>query len=319
MITQKTLRNEIRASGIGLHTGRKSRIAIRPAPPSTGISFVRKDLCNPDLIPASVDSVVDSTLSTTIGAGDVTISTIEHLMAAFAGLGVDNALVEVEGEEIPIMDGSAAPFVFLIQSAGLVDQPVAKRFIKIHRELGIQDVRSDVHVELQPSDDFCVRFQIEYEHPVFSNHVDYAAVDFSQTAFINEISRARTFGFLADFERLKSMNLARGGSFDNTLVIGENSLLNEAGLRLKDEFVKHKILDAIGDLFLLGHNLIGTFVGHRSGHRTNYELVKSLVDSPNSWEYVTFENYTELPVGYRANYDEPSEPADDAKSVAVAA
>lgn len=317
MITQKTLRNEIRASGIGLHTGRKSQIAIRPAPPNTGISFVRKDLCNAGLISATVDSVVDTTLSTTIGEGDVTISTIEHLMAALAGLGVDNALIEVDGEEIPIMDGSAAPFVFLIQSAGLVDQPVAKRFIKIHRKVGIQDTRSDVYVELHPSDDFCVRFRIEYEHPVFTNHVDYAAVEFSQTAFINEISRARTFGFLADYERLKSMNLARGGSFDNTLVIGENSLLNEAGLRLKDEFVKHKILDAIGDLFLLGHNLIGTFVGHRSGHRTNYELVKSLVNSPNSWQYVTFEDCSELPLGYRANYDES--PATQTESMAVAA
>lgn len=261
--------------------------------------------------------MVETTLSTTIGAGDVTISTIEHLMAAFAGLGVDNALIEVDGEEIPIMDGSAAPFVFLIQSAGLVDQPVAKRFIKIRRQVGIQDTQTDVHVELQPSDDFCMRFRIEYEHPVFANHVDYAAVDFSQTAFINEISRARTFGFLADYERLKGMNLVRGGSFDNTLVIGEHSLLNKAGLRLKDEFVKHKMLDAIGDLFLLGHNLIGTFIGHRSGHRTNYELVKSIVDSPNSWEYVTFENCSELPLGYRANYDESH--ATQTESVAVAA
>ena len=317
MITQKTLRNEIRASGIGLHTGHKSHIAIRPAPPNTGISFVRTDVCNAEVITASVDSVVDSTLSTTIGDGDITISTIEHLMAAFAGLGVDNALIEVDGEEIPIMDGSAAPFVFLIQSAGLVDQPVAKRFIKIHREVGVQDARSDVHVELQPSNDFCVRFRIEYEHPVFTNHADYAAVDFSQTTFINEISRARTFGFLADYERLRAMNLVRGGSFENTLVIGEKSLLNEAGLRLKDEFVKHKILDAIGDLFLLGHNLIGTFVGHRSGHRTNYELVKSLVASPNSWDYVTFEDCSELPLGYRANYDEG--PSTQAESVAVVA
>ena len=317
MITQKTLRNEIRASGIGLHTGRESRIAIRPAPPNAGISFVRTDLCNSDVITATVDSVVDTTLSTTIGMGNVTISTIEHLMAAFAGLGVDNALVEVEGEEIPIMDGSAAPFVFLIQSAGLVDQPVAKRFIKIHRELRIQDSQSDVRVELQPSDEFCVRFRIEYEHPVFSNHVDYADVDFSQTTFINEVSRARTFGFLADYERLKSMNLARGGSFDNTLVIGEKTLLNKAGLRLKDEFVKHKILDAIGDLFLLGHNLIGTFVGHRSGHRTNYELVKSLIASPNSWEYVTFEDCSELPLGYRANYDDS--PTIQTEAMAVAA
>ena len=238
-------------------------------------------------------------------------------MAAFAGLGVDNALVEVDGEEIPIMDGSAAPFVFLIQSAGLVDQPVPKRFIKIRREVGIQDTQSDVRVELQPSEEFCVRFRIEYEHPVFSNNVDYADVDFSQTTFINEVSRARTFGFLADYERLKSQNLVRGGSFDNTLVIGEKTLLNEAGLRLKDEFVKHKILDAIGDLFLLGHNLIGTFVGHRSGHRTNYELVKSLVASPNSWEYVTFEDCSELPLGYRANYDES--PATQTEAMAFAA
>lgn len=306
MITQKTLRNEIRASGIGLHTGRKSHIAIRPAPPSTGISFVRKDLDSVLEIAASVESVVDTTLSTTIGHEEVTISTIEHLMAAFSGLGVDNALVEVDGPEIPIMDGSAAPFVFLIQSAGLVEQPVAKQFIKIQHEIGFRDIGSDAHAGLQPSDDFSMKFRIEYDHPVFCDHADYSAIDFSQTTFIKNVSRARTFGFLADYERLKSMNLARGGSFDNTLVIGENSVLNEEGLRLKDEFVKHKVLDAIGDLYLLGHNVIGTFIGHRSGHRTNYQLVKSLLESPQAWEYVTFETFAELPAGYRDFYEEIS-------------
>lgn len=247
---------------------------------------------------------MDTTLSTTIGHGDATISTIEHLMAAFFGLGVDNALVEVDGPEIPIMDGSAAPFVFLIQSAGLVEQSVAKRFIKISREVGIQDLGSDIHAGLMPSDDFSLRFRIEYDHPAFYDYADFATVNFSQTAFIKNVSRARTFGFLADYERLKSKNLAQGGSFDNTLVIGENSVLNEEGLRLKDEFVKHKMLDAIGDLFLLGHNVIGTFVGHRSGHSTNYRLVKSLLGAPHTWEYVTFENRSQLPVCYRDFYDE---------------
>lgn len=264
---------------------------------------------------------MDTTLSTTIGHGDVAISTIEHLMAAFAGLGVDNALVEVNGPEIPIMDGSSAPFVFLIQSAGLVEQSSAKKFIKISDEVGVQSAGSDTHAGLLPSDDFSLRFRIEYDHPAFYDQSDYAAMDFSQTAFIKNVSRARTFGFLADYERLKSMNLARGGSFDNTLVIGESSVINEEGLRLKDEFVKHKMLDAIGDLFLLGHNVIGTFVGHRSGHRTNYQLAKSLIDAPQAWEYVTFENRSELPVCYRDFYDEvPASVAEEAlEPVAVAA
>ncbi len=316
MIFQHTLRNAIHASGIGLHTGRKVRLSIRPAPSNHGICFVRTDL-NPNItIPANVEHVVDSTLATTVGVGDASVSTIEHLMAAFAGFGVDNALVEVNAPEIPIMDGSAAPFVFLLQSAGLARQEELKRFLKIRKKIKVVDSRNQVRAELQPSEEFRIEFRIEYEHPVLSRHADHAVVEFSKTTFVKEVSRARTFGFLADYERLKSRNLALGGSLDNTLVVGDAAILNKGKLRLKDEFVKHKILDAVGDLYLLGHNLIGTFIGQRSGHTTNYQLVKTLGNTPNAWEYVTFNDAADLPSGYSGQYDDVGD--DVAESVAVA-
>ncbi len=317
MIYQHTLRNAIHASGIGLHTGRKVRLSIRPAPPNHGICFVRTDLDPCITIPANVEHVVDSTLATTIGVGEVTLSTIEHLMAAFAGFGVDNALVEVNAPEIPIMDGSAAPFVFLLQSAGLAKQDEPKKFLKIRKKVKVADARTQVRAELQPSDEFRIEFRIEYEHPVFWRHADHAVVDFSKTSFIKEVSRARTFGFLADYERLKSQNLALGGSLDNTLVVGDSAILNEGKLRLKDEFVKHKILDAVGDLYLLGHNLIGTFVGQRSGHTTNFELVKALSGTPSAWEYVTFDDASDLPSGYSGQYDDVVESPPEKVAVAV--
>lgn len=316
MIFQHTLRNAIHASGIGLHTGLKVRLSIRPAPSNHGIRFVRTDL-NPNItIPANVEHVVDSTLATTVGVGDVSVSTIEHLMAAFAGFGVDNALVEVNAPEMPIMDGSAAPFVFLLQSAGLTRQEELKRFLKIRKKIKVVDSRNQVRAELQPSEEFRIEFRIEYEHPVLCRHADHAVVEFSKTTFVKEVSRARTFGFLADYERLKSRNLALGGSLDNTLVVGDAAILNKGKLRRKDEFVKHKILDAVGDLYLLGHNLIGTFIGQRSGHSTNYELVKTLSTTPNAWEYVTFNDVADLPSGYSGQYDDVGD--DVAESVAVA-
>jgi UDP-3-O-[3-hydroxymyristoyl] N-acetylglucosamine deacetylase len=296
MIRQRTLKNIIRATGVGLHTGEKVYLTLRPAPVDTGIVFLRSDLPDAPPLPARAEYVGDTTLATTLVSGEARISTVEHLMSAFAGLGIDNAYVDVSAPEVPIMDGSAAPFVFLIQSAGIDAQDAAKKFLRIRRRVEWSD--GDVRVSLAPFDGFKVSFDLVYDHPVFRRHTGHASVDFSSTSFVKEVSRARTFGFLQDFEKLRSMNLARGGSLDNAVVVDDHRILNDGGLRHEDEFVKHKILDAIGDLYLAGHSIIGAFEGHKSGHAANNQLLRTLAEQPDAFEVVTFDDDARAPISY---------------------
>jgi UDP-3-O-[3-hydroxymyristoyl] N-acetylglucosamine deacetylase len=296
MIRQRTLKNVIRATGMGLHTGKKIYLTLRPAPVETGIVFRRVDLDQPREIKAAPENVGDTRLSTTLVQDGVKISTVEHLLSAFAGLGIDNAYVDVSAEEVPIMDGSAGPFVFLLQSAGIEEQSAAKKFIRIKKKVSVED--DDKLAAFEPYEGFKVSFSIDFDHPVFTDRTRFSSMDFSSISFVKEISRARTFGFLRDIEMLRERSLALGGSMDNAIVVDDYRILNEDGLRYEDEFVKHKILDAIGDLYLLGHSLIGAFTGHKSGHALNNKLLKALMANQNSWEEVTFENEQEMPISY---------------------
>ncbi len=296
MIKQRTLKNVIRATGVGLHTGEKIYLTLRPAAANTGIVFRRVDLDTPVDIPAKAENVGDTQLSTTLEKGGVRISTVEHLLSAFAGLGIDNAYVDVSAAEVPIMDGSAGPFVFLIQSAGVEEQNAAKRFIRIKKTVEVRD--GDKIARFEPFDGFKVSFGIDFDHPVFDPDSKAATIDFSSTSFVREVSRARTFGFLRDIEMLRERNLALGGSMDNAIVVDDYRVLNEDGLRYDDEFVKHKILDAIGDLYLLGHSLIGAFNGYKSGHALNNRLLKTLIADESAWEEVTFKADERVPISY---------------------
>lgn len=296
MIRQRTLKNVIRATGVGLHTGEKVYLTLRPAAVDTGIVFRRVDLPEPVEIKAGPENVGDTQLSTTLIKGDVRISTVEHLLSALAGLGIDNAYVDLSAPEVPIMDGSAGPFVFLVQSAGIEEQKAAKRFIRIKRSIKVED--GDKWARFDPFDGFKVGFTIEFDHPAFKGHAQCAEVDFSTTSFVREVSRARTFGFMRDIERLREARLALGGSLDNAVVVDDYRVLNEDGLRYEDEFVKHKILDAIGDLYLLGHSLIGAFHGHKSGHAINNRLLRALLADATAWEEVTFEDAAAAPISF---------------------
>ena len=293
MIYQKTLRNLIRAKGVGLHTGEQVNLTIRPAPPDTGIIFRRVDLQPVVDIPARLENVADTRLSTALGRGDVRISTVEHLLSAFSGLGIDNAYVEVSAAEVPIMDGSAGPFVFLVQSAGIEEQPAAKRFLRIRRSLEVRD--GDKWARFLPHQGFRVGFTIDFRHPQFKARHSHAEVDFARASFVREVSRARTFGFMSDIERLREEQLALGGSLDNALVLDDYRVVNEDGLRYDDEFVKHKILDAVGDLYLLGYSLIGAFSGYKSGHALNNRLLRELVRQEDAWEIITFDDAATTP------------------------
>ncbi len=296
MIRQRTLQNVIRATGIGLHTGAKIYLTVRPAPVDAGIVFRRVDLSPAVSIKATADAVGETTLSTTLVNGDVKVSTIEHLMSAFSGLGIDNAIVELSGPEVPIMDGSAGPFVFLLQSAGIAEQKAPKKFIRVKREVTVSD--GDKSATFLPFDGFKVNFTIQFDHPVFRGRSQQASVDFSATSFVKEVSRARTFGFMRDLEYMRSKNLALGGSVENAIVVDDYRILNEDGLRYEDEFVKHKILDAIGDLYLLGHNVIGEYVGYKSGHALNNRLVRSLLAQKDAYDIVSFDDEKSAPVSY---------------------
>jgi UDP-3-O-[3-hydroxymyristoyl] N-acetylglucosamine deacetylase len=296
MIKQRTLKNVIRATGVGLHTGEKIYLTLRPAASDTGIVFRRTDLAQPVEIKASPDNVGDTRLSTTLEQDGVRISTVEHLLSAFAGLGIDNAYVDVSAPEVPIMDGSAGPFVFLIQSAGVEEQNAPKKFIRIKRRVQVEE--GDKRAAFEPFEGFKVSFSIDFDHPVFTERTRSAVVDFSSISFVKEISRARTFGFLRDIEKLRANKLALGGSMDNAVVVDDYRVLNEDGLRYEDEFVKHKILDAIGDLYLLGHSLIGSFVGHKSGHALNNQLLRTLLADRTAWEEVTFKEEAGVPISY---------------------
>lgn len=296
MIKQRTLKNIIRATGVGLHSGEKVYLTLKPAPVNTGIVFVRTDL-NPMVeVPASGLSVGQTTLCTTLQNNGARVDTVEHLMSAFAGLGIDNAYVELSAHEVPIMDGSAGPFVFLIQSAGIQEQNAAKKFIRIKEELVVQD--GDKSAVFKPYDGFKVSFTIDFDHPVFTSRDQTSSLDFSSTSFVKEISRARTFGFMRDVEYLRSQNLALGGSVDNAVVVDDYRILNEDGLRYQDEFVRHKMLDAVGDLYLLGHSLIGEYIGYKSGHELNNKLVRALLANESAWEIVTFEDTDVSPISY---------------------
>jgi UDP-3-O-[3-hydroxymyristoyl] N-acetylglucosamine deacetylase len=296
MIKQRTLKNVIKATGITLHGGERAELTLRPAPPNTGIIFQRVDL-NPIVeIPALAENVGDTTLSTCLIKNNVRVSTVEHLLSAFAGLGIDNAYVDISTSEIPIMDGSAGPFVFLVQSAGIQEQNAPKSFIRIKRKLKVKE--GDKWASFEPFEGFKVSFSIEFDHPVFKSHSKTATLDFSSTSYVKEVSRARTFGFMADFERLRALNLARGASLDNAVAIDDFRVLNEDGLRYEDEFVKHKILDAVGDLYLLGSSLIGAFSGYKSGHSLNNKLLRTLLAQEDAWEYVTFKDPAEAPISY---------------------
>jgi UDP-3-O-[3-hydroxymyristoyl] N-acetylglucosamine deacetylase len=290
MVKQKTLKTVIRATGIGLHTGEKVYLTLRPAPIDTGVVFVRTDLSPVVEIKASNEAVVDTRLATTIGLGDAKISTVEHVLAALSGLGIDNVYIEVSGPEMPIMDGSAATFVFLVQSAGIEAQSAAKKFIRIKKPIRIDgtDSASDFgqSVELLPYAGFKVSHTIIYDNAVIRKQ--HASIDFASTDFVKAVSRARTFGLMQEFEQLREMNLAQGGSLDNAIVVDEFRILNADGLRHDDEFVRHKILDAIGDLYLLGHSILGEFVGFKSGHTENHALRSALLAQPEAWDIVTF-------------------------------
>jgi UDP-3-O-[3-hydroxymyristoyl] N-acetylglucosamine deacetylase len=288
MIKQRTLKNIIRATGVGLHTGDKVYMTLRPAAPNTGIVFRRTDLNPPVDIHARPDCVGDTRLSTTLVKGDVRVSTVEHLLSAMAGLGIDNAYVELSAPEVPIMDGSAGPFVFLLQSAGIEEQNAPKRFIRIKKPVKVQE--GDKWASFEPFEGFKVGFSIDFNHPIISKRTSRAEIDFSTTSFVKEVSRARTFGFMRDIEMLREHNLALGGSMDNAVVLDDYRVLNEDGLRYEDEFVKHKILDAIGDLYLLGHSLIGAYHAHKSGHELNNKLLRTLIADPSAWEEVVYKD-----------------------------
>jgi UDP-3-O-[3-hydroxymyristoyl] N-acetylglucosamine deacetylase len=297
MIRQRTLKNVIRASGVGLHTGEKIHLTLRPAKENSGIVFIRSDIQDSPQIKACIDNVGDTQLSTSLEKNGVKVSTVEHLLSAIAGLGIDNLFVELSGPEVPIMDGSASPFVFLLQSAGVREQEAAKTFVRIKKTVRVVD--QDRWAEFHPYNGFKVAFTIDFDHPVFKAGPQFAEIDFSSTSFVKEVSRSRTFGFLRDFEFLRAQNLALGGSLDNAIAVDDKKILNEDGLRYEDEFVKHKILDAIGDLYLLGHSLIGSFKGYKSGHELNNRLLKTLLSDPMAWEEVTFEERSnDVPILY---------------------
>lgn len=296
MISQRTLKNTIRATGVGLHSGEKVFLTLKPAAPNTGIVFRRVDL-NPVVdIPAKALNVGETLLSTTLTHENVRVDTVEHLLSAMAGLGIDNAIIELSAQEVPIMDGSSGPFVFLLQSAGIVEQDVAKRFIRIKRKVEVRD--GDKVACFMPYDGFKVSFEIDFDHPVLRQSVQKASLDFSSTSYVKEVSRARTFGFMKDLEYMRSKNLALGGSVKNAIVVDDFKVLNEDGLRYEDEFVKHKILDAVGDLYLLGHSLIGEYIGYKSGHGLNNQLLRELLQQKDAWEFVEFTGEEEAPITY---------------------
>ncbi len=287
MVRQRTLKNVIRATGVGMHSGEKVYLTLRPAPVNTGVVFCRVDLDPPVEIPARADLVCDTTMNTSVTTNGVRVATIEHLMAALAGMGIDNVYIDISAPEIPIMDGSAGPFVFLLQSAGIVEQAAPKRFIRIKHPVEVRD--GDKWVRFEPFDGFKVTMTIDFDHPAFKGRTQSVELDFSTASFVKEVSRARTFGFLSQVEAMRARNLGLGASMDNAIVIDDYRVLNEDGLRYEDEFVKHKVLDAIGDIYLLGSSLIGAFSGYKSGHALNNQLLHALYADQTAWEMVTFD------------------------------
>ena len=290
------MKNVIRATGVGLHSGDTVYLTLRPAAPNSGITFRRVDLDPVVEIEAKAENVGETLLSTSLVQHGQSVSTVEHLLSAFAGLGIDNALIDINAAEVPIMDGSAGPFVFLIQSAGIEEQSVAKQFIRIKKPIILED--GDKWAKFEPFDGFKVSFTIDFEHPAFTGRPQQVDVDFSSTSFVREVSRARTFGFMKDIEKLRENNLALGASVDNAIALDDYRIVNEDGLRYEDEFVRHKVLDAIGDLYLLGHSLIGSFSGHKSGHEVNNKLLRKLLVETDAWELVSFDEEKDAPISF---------------------
>jgi UDP-3-O-[3-hydroxymyristoyl] N-acetylglucosamine deacetylase len=286
MLRQRTLKNLIRATGVGLHSGEKVFLTLRPAPVDTGIVFRRTDLDPVVEIPADATLVSETTLCTGLSCGPAKVQTVEHLLSALAGLGVDNCYIELTAPEVPIMDGSAGPFVFLLQSAGIAEQNAAKRFIRIRKTVEVRD--GDKFARFEPYEGFRIGFTVAFNHPAIPTSLSRAEVDFSTDAYVREVSRARTFGFMRDLEYMRERNLGLGGSMDNAIVLDEFRVLNEDGLRYADEFVRHKILDAVGDLYLAGHAIIGAFEGFKSGHALNNTLVRALLADAEAWEEVRY-------------------------------
>ena len=297
MLRQRTLKSLTRSTGVGLHTGQKIKMVLRPAQPDTGIVFRRIDLEPVADIRARAEAVGETRLSSCLVQGDARVYTVEHLMSALSGLGIDNLFVDLDGPEVPIMDGSAAPFAFLIQSAGIEQQSAPKRFIRIKKRVEVKD--GDKWARLDPHDGFKLSFSIVFNHPVIEKSNQSVTVDFAQTSYLKEIARARTFGFMQDVEQLREDGLALGGGLDNAVVLDEYRVLNAEGLRFGDEFIRHKVLDAIGDLYLMGNPLLGAFSAHKSGHALNNRLLRELIANPDAWDKVSFERADEAPAGVR--------------------
>ncbi|MEM7276689.1 MAG: UDP-3-O-acyl-N-acetylglucosamine deacetylase [Pseudomonadota bacterium] len=296
MLRQRSIKTSIRATGVGLHNGEKVYMTLRPAPVDTGIVFCRMDLDGAPAIRADVHKVGETMLGTTLIEGDVRVATVEHLVSAFAGLGIDNCYVDLSAPEVPIMDGSSAPFVFLLQSAGIEEQNAPKKLIRIKKKVRVED--GDKWAEFRPYKGFKIKFDIDFNHPVFKKHARSAVIDFSTGTYLREVSRARTFGFMRDIEALRARNLTLGGTMDNAIVLDDYRIMNEDGLRYEDEFVKHKILDAIGDLYLLGHSLIGEYRAYKSGHDLNNQLARAMIDDAQSHEIAVFDDSKKSPISY---------------------
>lgn len=293
MLKQRTLKKAISATGVGLHNGEKVTLTLRPAAPDTGIVFTRVDLPQPNEIKATPKAVHDTRMCSALEENGARVATVEHLMSALAGLGIDNVYIDVNASEIPIMDGSSGPFVFLLQQAGIAEQAAAKKFIRVKKMIEVID--GDKWVRFEPYHGFKIDFTINFTHPVFEHSGNNVKIDFAADSYIKEISRARTFGFMHEVEYLRSNGLARGGSLDNAIVLDEYRILNTDGLRYDDEFAKHKVLDAIGDLYMLGHPILGAFYAYKSGHALNNQLLRALLQDETAWEYVTFEKNEDAP------------------------
>lgn len=296
MLKQRTLSNSIRASGVGLHSGEKVNMTLRPAAKDTGIIFRRLDIEPIQQIPALAKSVIDTMLGTTIAKKNASVMTVEHILAAFAGLGIDNALIDLDGPEVPIMDGSSASFIFLIESAGIEEQNASKKFLRIKKNIRVED--GEKFAEFKPYNGYRISFEIDFDHPMIKSKLTKLSVDFSTLTFLKEISRARTFGFLKEIETLRSKNLALGGSLDNAIVFDDYRILNQDGLRYQDELVRHKILDVVGDLYLMGHILVGEFNGYKSGHELNNKLILKLYTDQTAWEEIEESEITDIPISY---------------------
>ncbi|MEI6720810.1 MAG: UDP-3-O-acyl-N-acetylglucosamine deacetylase [Betaproteobacteria bacterium] len=295
MLRQRTLKSLTSTTGVGLHTGQKIRMVLRPAQPDTGVVFRRVDLDPIPDIPARAESVGETRLSSCLVSGGAKVYTVEHLMSALSGLGIDNVFVDLDGPEVPIMDGSAAPFAFLIQAAGIEEQSAPKRFVRIKKRVEVSE--GDKWARLEPFDGYRLSFSIVFNHPVIEKSNQSVSIDFAETSYLKEIARARTFGFMQDVEQLREDGLALGGGLDNAVVLDEYRVLNAEGLRFSDEFIRHKVLDAIGDLYLIGKPILGAFSAHKSGHALNNRLLRELIARPDAWEVASFERAEEAPAG----------------------